>query len=319
MNSDVVCRPFTFKTVGKSYSSLMNRYKLGRVTNGRLMLDPYECAFLLVTGKIKPEGAKTPSEIIQHFEDSESFSYIFTIYYALKKAGFYARVAGNGIEIRKKPSDLPLLIRPGMEDQGFDVCSQKHDGEEISAVVDMDGDITIFGVSVAEISGEIDISDLDRTTFVEGKRIQPESDSFPEWIGYSRGKMRFLSEVEYAGIEEHPGKNVAGSKGAVYSDLVSRGLILKSGFKYGADFRAYVSPDSEHAEYLINTIEKETEWSRLSRIVRVANAVRKTAILSCAKSAGISYLKIRRIKDFNSLYSDQIWASKSSTVGLNSE
>lgn len=319
MKSEVVCKPFTFKVAGKSYSSLMNRYKLGKAVDGRLVLDPYECSFLLITGRILPEGQKTPEQIIQHFENSEDFAYVFNVYFALKKAGFYAKVTGRDIDIKKRPSDQPVTVLAGRDDQSISFCSGQNESEHISAIVDMDGDITIFGISEIDIQGNVDILKLRSQVSVTTNRILEGAGEFPSWLGYSRGKMRFLSEIEFREIRDSSTGLVEDNRIKVYSDLSKRGLILKSGFKYGADFRAYRNMESEHAEYLINSVGDPIEWPRLSRLVRVANAVRKMAVLACPMKNRIKYIQIRRIKDFNSLYSDQIWASKSSTVDLNSE
>lgn len=313
MKSDVVCKPFTFKTVGKSYSSLMNRYKLGKVLNSRLSLDQYECAFLLSTGRIVPEGGKSAEQILSHFENSEDFVNVFTIYFSLKKAGFYAKVSGREIEVRKNVSDKPLVVHAGRDTDDITFCYSRIDDEKISAVVDMDGDITIFGVSEVEIDGEV--NDFRATSRTEIKsRIIHEPESIPEWSGYEKGKIRFLSDIEYFSMSNGEIQDNSDPRLKVYTDLSGKGLILKSGFKYGADFRAYRKLESEHAEFLVTTVGSAIEWSRLSRLVRVANAVRKIAILACTSDNSVSYLRIRRLKDFNALYSDQIWASKSSTV-----
>lgn len=319
MKNDLVCPPYTFKTTGKSYSSLMNRYKLGKVRDGRLFLDRYECSFLLITGKIAPEGGKPPLEIIRTFEDDSDFPCIFTAYYALKKSGFYCRVEGDRIEIRKKVSDVPARIIVRKERQHFSLPVLENGEEELNAIVDMDGDITIFRITQLDLAFSTQRTEPDAPVPKVEDRIVPDVETVPLWLGYARGNIRFLSEIEYRNRVSDKSELQPAQSDTIYADLQRRGLILKSGFKYGADFRGYADVDSEHAEYLIYIPGEIFSWSDLSRMVRVANAVRKKAILASAREEGINYLLVRRIKDFNELYSDQIWASKSSTVGLNSE
>ncbi len=87
----------------------------------------------------------------------------------------------------------------------------------------------------------------------------------------------------------------------VFSDLRSKGLIVKTGFKFGTHFRAYQkSPFKSHAEYLIHAIDKtyETQWSEISRAVRLAHAVNKFllfALIEHEKSTP-TYLNIARIR-----------------------
>ncbi len=67
----------------------------------------------------------------------------------------------------------------------------------------------------------------------------------------------------------------------LYCDLKKRGFIVKTGFKYGAHFRAYQSdPDREHADLLFHYIDGDAEltWSDVSRSVRVAHGVKKKMV-----------------------------------------
>ncbi len=310
MKSDVVCPPFAFRPTGKSYSSLMNRYKLGKVRNSTLVLDPYECVFLMSLGKIAPETKRSVEEIIRHFDESGNFSGIFTAYFAIKKAGFYARVEGTQIYIRKRPSDSPVTVSVYTDSNRSSVPLLSGTEEKLSAVVDMDGDITIFATSSAELKGN-SIEQEERSVSGLGEEGR--------WPGYSRGSLKLFSDIENRKTGQESSSKPDCTRYLVYSDLTDKGLILKSGFKYGADFRAYVGRESEHAEYLINIIVPDIPWSDISRIVRVSTAVRKKAIMAFEEADGLHYVLARRLKDFNSLYSDQIWASKSSTVGLKSE
>jgi len=74
-------------------------------------------------------------------------------------------------------------------------------------------------------------------------------------------------------------------KYAAYRDLRERGLILKTGFKFGAHFRVYsrgVNPykedkgRKEHTKYIVHAVRENEDMSfqEMSRAVRLANNIR---------------------------------------------
>ena len=87
---------------------------------------------------------------------------------------------------------------------------------------------------------------------------------------------------------------------ALYEDLKRRGLIVKTGFKYGAYFRAYCEdPETSHAKYLVHLIPcpEGFGWPEVSRSVRVAHGVRKKMIFAFRSGdAPLSFLKVERVK-----------------------
>jgi tRNA-intron endonuclease len=87
-----------------------------------------------------------------------------------------------------------------------------------------------------------------------------------------------------------------------YKDLKKRGLIVKTGFKYGTHFRVYEGdPDSDHSEYLMHAVPKKyiTSWEEISRAVRLAHGVRKDMVfvrILGLKRSNIDYIRIARIR-----------------------
>lgn len=84
---------------------------------------------------------------------------------------------------------------------------------------------------------------------------------------------------------------------SLYKDLRSKGIIPKTGFKYGAKFRAYAGdPEEHHAEYIIQPVEKDftCSWFEVSRAVRVAHTVKKDLLYAVKEENGFKYLKIER-------------------------
>ena len=71
----------------------------------------------------------------------------------------------------------------------------------------------------------------------------------------------------------------------VYRDLKDRGYIIKTGFKYGSEFRLYqrgLAPGKGHSNYLVKVLYEEYEINALdfSSYVRVAHGVNKNLLLA---------------------------------------
>jgi len=83
-----------------------------------------------------------------------------------------------------------------------------------------------------------------------------------------------------------------------YEDLTARGVITKTGFKYGAHFRAYEGdPETHHAKYLVHVVPKghRGAWPEISRAVRLAHGVKKQ-ILFGEVGDDVRYVKLERMR-----------------------
>ena len=72
----------------------------------------------------------------------------------------------------------------------------------------------------------------------------------------------------------------------VYRDMRSRGYIVKTALKFGADFRVYdrgIKPGEEHAKWILYPVhETETfSWYEFSAKNRVAHSTRKHLLIAC--------------------------------------
>lgn len=98
-------------------------------------------------------------------------------------------------------------------------------------------------------------------------------------------------------------------KYTVYADLRGRGLMLKTGFKFGSHFRGYKAVQQKHSLYLIHVLPRDFVFSMpgLSRAVRLAHGVKKRMIFAfkCNTQASpaeredehrIKYVDIGRMK-----------------------
>ncbi len=87
---------------------------------------------------------------------------------------------------------------------------------------------------------------------------------------------------------------------AAYRDLRGRRLVVKTGFKYGAHFRAYPrNPEHAHARYLVQAVPDRhiATWPEVAGAVRVAQGVRKEFLVaSVARDRGVRFLSLERIR-----------------------
>jgi tRNA-intron endonuclease len=89
-----------------------------------------------------------------------------------------------------------------------------------------------------------------------------------------------------------------------YEDMRERGLIPKTGFKFGAHFRLYTEYTGEnntrHSKYLVHALPHSHEFSlqNFSRAARLAHSVRKHMIYAAVNPERdtITYLEVMRVK-----------------------
>ncbi len=87
---------------------------------------------------------------------------------------------------------------------------------------------------------------------------------------------------------------------AAYRDLRGRRLVVKTGFKYGAHFRAYPrNPEHAHARYLVQAVpaDHRATWPEVAGNVRVAQGVRKEFVVAgVAPSRPVRFVSLERIR-----------------------
>lgn len=84
---------------------------------------------------------------------------------------------------------------------------------------------------------------------------------------------------------------------SVYKHLWQRGLIPKTGYKFGSHFRVYrTNPDEGHAPYLVHVlpIDYVSTWTEISRAVRLAHSVRKQMVFACVGDT-IKFIRLKRV------------------------
>ena len=197
------------------------------------------------------------------------------------------------------------------------------------AIVDEEGDITYYEVTNLDIKGK-----TIKNKFPKGKGILFENRVLifdkrlsgklldKEFFGKPFGDSLQLSMVEslylimekIVDIYDKKGKKISFKKFEniiknyqediklrfnVFHDLKKRGLIIKTGFKFGAHFRVYTKkPDESHAEFLVHVVDKKFKkmWTEISRAVRLAHSVNKEIIYAVVNKNDIEYIKFGRLR-----------------------
>lgn len=86
---------------------------------------------------------------------------------------------------------------------------------------------------------------------------------------------------------------------SVYKDFRDRGLVVRSGLKFGSDFSIYrTAPGLEHAPYIVGVFKKgqEIDPADLVRAGRLSHSVRKKFIIAVHEGNSTRYAFIEWVK-----------------------
>ncbi|NLI74527.1 MAG: tRNA-intron lyase [Euryarchaeota archaeon] len=203
--------------------------------------------------------------------------------------------------------------------------------ELLLAVVDEEGDLTYYRADRANPVGKLNEDHLNDA--VESHLLEDRVLVFDEagaeqltkngHYGKQLGKVLQLSLIEAAYLMENNRLNVstlATSRNVplprfrkralkfqsdfelrlnAYRDLRSRGMVVKTGFKYGTHFRVYEdNPNKIHARFLVHCLPEDhtTTWPEMSRAVRLAHGVRKEILFAWTRSKSTEYLRLVRVR-----------------------
>jgi tRNA-intron endonuclease len=200
-------------------------------------------------------------------------------------------------------------------------------GDATLAVVDEESEITylatrrpaVEGTSAAALPEGVPASLLgDRVAVWDAPSELYERGFYGQPLDDDAGDLQ-LSLLEAAHLAEHGALDVPGGyeavrergrevegdrfdrRLAVYRDLRGRGLVPKTGFKFGADFRTYADVDSVeslgHSELLVRVLPTEHVFQPrdLALDVRLAHGVRKTMVFGFAGDESVDWLAVERL------------------------
>jgi tRNA-intron endonuclease len=266
----------------------------------------------------------------------------FLVYKNLRDRGFYLSPAregwvDDGIDDEtdfvvyprgKGPSDDEIAYRLRVVGERAPLSAASIDGHML-AVVDEDGELTYFGTEWLSPSGSADPDlpeSLDATlmddrllvwdppeTLYEGgffgqRLAGRNADSGP--LQLSLLEAAYLAERGALGMDVDSVSSHAeaiegerfGRRYAAYRSLRAAGVVPKSGFKFGADFRVYEAfdgvSDLGHSDKLVRVVEPDHEFlpRELSLDVRLAGGVRKRMVFALTEPTdAVDWLCVERI------------------------
>ena len=214
----------------------------------------------------------------------------------------------------------------------YDLISQVMDADSrgrkvLYGVADEEGDVTYYRMSLRDPSGKVFLSDSgivpegwlvrDRIFVydLEDAEALRSGGFFGKTVGgftqlsltegcflLSRGRLSVFSPdggpVPFEALRDFSSSVQEGfpARLKVYSDLRDRGMVVKSGFKYGNHFRVYTSsPDDCHARYLVHAIGDGVirTWAEVSKTVRLSGGVKKEILFGKVVRKGVQYLEFQ--------------------------
>jgi tRNA-intron endonuclease len=199
------------------------------------------------------------------------------------------------------------------------------------AVVDEESDVTYYEVRRVTPKGRVGAVDLSQKVeaLLMGDRVLvPEREAADalhggHFFGKMIGRSLQLSLIEAAFLMELGSLRLSDAKTSravslpslkkrarelqpdfdlrldAFKDMKGRGLIVKTGFKYGSHFRAYEGdPGKQHARYLVHAVPREykTMWPEVSRAVRLAHGVKKEILLGRVSDKEVEYVSMSRYR-----------------------
>jgi tRNA-intron endonuclease len=325
------------RDIGRLYS----KSHLGEILNkDKLKLNLLEGVFLLSEGKLKLYCDKKEvdfSKLVKIASNNISdFEIKFLVFKDLRSRGHPVKLFKNGfftfydynkrffVSVFSEKDILNLKDTKKLIKE-----TEKEKRKLWFAIVDEEGDITYYDVSIVNIKGSTKKHKFkksegillnDRIALFDKKNVKILFEKeffgkpFGEGLQLSLIEVLYLQEKNLIEIKDTNGKKISKSnlkniikkqqpdfnlRLFVFNDLKNRGLIVKTGFKFGAHFRAYSKkPDKTHAEYLIHVVDNKFKsiWPEISRAVRLAHSVNKEIIIARVFGKKIDYIKFGRLR-----------------------
>jgi len=345
MSGDLVKNKIIVKKA-KDVGRLYNKSNFGKpLTDNQLELNLLEGVFLLGDNKIniysKKKEVSFRDLIKLAAEKIPGFEVKYLAFRDLRYRGFAVKLSEDkdfDLCIESTDDNKARFISVFSERYIFDVVKTKKlikTAEENKcdlwyAIVDEEGDITYYDVSLLDLKGKIKKHSFSKDTgILLENRVVIFNEKLSktllekEFYGKPFGNGLQLSLVESLYLLEKGvidirdkaiGEKLSLKKFKekivktqpdidvrlfVYKDLKKRGLIVKTGFKFGAHFRAYTKmPGETHAEYLLHVVDSKFKsvWAEISRAVRLAHSVNKEIVFARIDGKKIDYIRLGRLR-----------------------
>uniref|UniRef100_A0A7J2TIR1 tRNA-splicing endonuclease n=1 Tax=Archaeoglobus fulgidus TaxID=2234 RepID=A0A7J2TIR1_ARCFL len=273
----------------------LERNGFGQKRGEKIYLHPVEALYLQLKGRAKFAELKDLIDWVQKKVDS--FPAIYFVYEDLRNRGNRVKIGGKLLFTNK--AFLPISENEVISFEKIRSLLSEF-GELILSVVDEECEVTYYSIKEPEMRGE-QIEELPKVkgVFLKDRILTENLEIFEKYFYGSRvGKYVALSILEGFYLFERGVLEVENSEEMmriakedefqrrffVYRDLKQRNFVVKTGFKFGSDFRVYRKVESAdelpHSEFLVSVVEDEITVRDLSRSVRLANSVRKKLVFA---------------------------------------
>ena len=290
-----------------------------------LELAPVEAAHLLWREDIDAIDGR---DLQAYLAGDPGLAVRFLVYKDLRNRGFYLAPAERWFD--EPPAGVDFAVFPRGEGPWGDaveyrvrVVGERDDvpvsalGDATLAVVDEESEITYLGTSTTEVTGS-SATDLpsgvpatllgDRVAVPDAPDALYERAFYGQPLDHNDGGDLQLSLLEAAHLAGdvlaldreavvERGHEVEGERFdrrlRVYTTLRERGVVPKTGFKFGADFRTYADVESVddlgHSELLVRVLPSDHVFAPrdLALDVRLAHGVRKTMVYAVVGGEGL--------------------------------
>jgi tRNA-intron endonuclease len=308
----------------------------GRPDGPALELAPVEAAHLLYRGDL---DAVDGQGFREYLASESGLAVRFLVYADLRSRGFYLAPTARGesgadadavdLEVYprgKGPWDDEVAYRVRVVGERTPVPAARL-GDATLAVVDEESEITYLETRRPEVSGSsaaalpagvpavllgdrVAVWDAPAELYGRGFYGQPLDDD----VGDLQLSLLEAAHLAERGVLDVPGgydavvergREVEGDRFdrrlAVYAGLRGRGVVPKTGFKFGADFRTYADVDTVeelgHSELLVRVLPAGHVFQPrdLALDVRLAHGVRKTMVFALPDGDEVEWLAIERL------------------------
>lgn len=307
------------------HSKNLEKRGFGVKRGNRLLLHPVEAVYLTSKGNIgvrwKGRKLSLPELFRWAVSRDPDFPSLYFAYEDLRDRGHKIKPVGRylvGKNVFLPLSERENITMPWL----FEV--KKNFDNFILAVVDEESEITYYRVVDIELVGR-QKEEMGRLKgyFVRDRVLTDSVEIFRNYFyGNERNGLVSLSLVEslylaekgvleiYADkkldVEEIKKLGVAAENNflrryEVYKDLKERGFVVKTGFKFGSDFRIYEEvrsvKDLPHSKYLVAVVDdREMPLYEIARAVRLAQNVRKKMVFAFKQDEENRYIVIERVR-----------------------
>ncbi len=307
----------------------------GRPDGDGVVLSVVEAAHLLFRGDLDAVDGRGFGAFLADNADSVV---PFLVYRDLRERGFYVSPAREAWV--EAPAGVDFVVHPrgdgpwdGSVEYRVRVVDERADvelsglGGVVLAVVDEESEITYLETERLDPSGSNDLvlADPAAGVLLDDRVLCPD----PPAALYERGfygqrmdgagetlQLSLLEAAHLAAVGDlavdggaaavrERGRAVEGERFdrrlAVYRALRERGVVPKTGFKFGADFRTYADVEHVdelgHSELLVRVLPADSERSprELALDVRLAHGVRKRMVFALVDGDAVAWVAVGRL------------------------